>query len=157
VDVNDPGQLRHLTAGAQTAYTDSTAEPGVTYRYAVVAYDKGDNESPPGGQVSTAVEAAGGDRLPVTPALSQNYPNPFNALTTIEFELSEDGLTASLQIFNTLGQEVVTLLDDHLPAGHYRLTWDGTDRAGRRVASGIYFCRLRAGDRSRTRRLVLIR
>jgi uncharacterized lipoprotein YddW (UPF0748 family) len=157
VDVNDPGQLIHLTASAQTEYTDTTAEPGVTYRYAAVAYDKGDNESPPSVEAITAVQVAGNDRLPSTPTLRQNYPNPFNAFTTIEFELSDGAGPISLSIYNILGQKVVALLDGSLAPGHYRITWDGTDRTGSRVASGIYFCHLRAGDWSRTRRMVLIR
>jgi len=157
VDPDDPGQLLHLTTGAQTGYTDASAQPGVTYRYAVTAYDKGDNESAPSGEVMTAVELAGGDRLPATPMLQQNYPNPFNALTTIEFELSESVDPVFLQIFNILGQRVVTLLEEPLGAGRYQITWDGTDRAGNRAASGIYFCRLQAGRWNQTRRLVLIR
>ena len=157
VEVDDPGQLLHLTAGAQTEYDDSTALPGTTYRYAVVSYDKGDNESAPSGQVTTTVEAAGGDRLPVTPALRQNYPNPFNAMTIIEFELSDGAASVSLEIYNIIGQRVITLLDEPLAPGHYRITWDGTDRTGRRAASGIYLCRLRAGDWSQTNRMVLIR
>jgi uncharacterized lipoprotein YddW (UPF0748 family) len=157
VDVDDPGQLLSLTAGTQTECIDSTAQPEVTYRYAVVAYDKGDNESAPSDEVITAVEASGSDRLPSTPVLRQNYPNPFNALTTIEFELSESAPSVSLDIFNVLGQRVVILLDEALGPGRYRLTWDGTDRTGNRVASGIYFCRLQAGDWSQTKRIVLIR
>ena len=157
VEVNDAGQLLYLTAGDQTEHIDSTAVQGTTYRYAVVAYDKGDNESPSSGEVITAVETAGSDRLPATPALQQNYPNPFNALTNIEFELSEDAAPVSLAIYNIIGQRVITLLDEPLASGRYRITWDGTDRTGLQVASGIYFCRLRAGQWSQTRRMVLIR
>ncbi len=157
VDVNDPGQLLYLTTGAQTEYLDATAVAGMTYRYAVAAYDKGDNESPPSGEVMTLVEVAGSDRLPLSPALRQNYPNPFNALTTIEFEISENAASVSLAIYNILGQRVVTLLDEPLGAGRYQITWDGTDRTGSRAASGIYFCRLQTGRWNQTRRMVLIR
>jgi uncharacterized lipoprotein YddW (UPF0748 family) len=157
VDVNDPVQLLHLTPGAGTEYTDDDAQPGLGYRYAVVAYDKGDNESAPSGEVTTAVEAVFSDRLPATPGLRQNYPNPFNAHTTIEFDLSEDAVPVFLAIYNVLGQRVVTLLDETLAPGRYRVTWDGTDRAGNRAASGIYFCRLLAGDWNQTNRMVLIR
>ena len=157
VDVDDPGQLLHLTPGTGTEYTDASAQQGMSYRYAVTAYDKGDNESAPGGEVTTAVEIAGDVRLPAGPALHQNYPNPFNANTTIEFDISEDAVPVFLRIYNTLGQRVVTLLDETLASGRYRITWDGTDRSGTRVASGIYLCRLQAGDWSRTHRMVLLR
>ena len=87
--------------------------------------------------------------------LGQNYPNPFNPSTLIPFEISEAG-QVRLDVFNLLGQRVVTLLDEERPAGLHRAEWDGTDAAGRGVGAGVYIYRLSTGHWQQTRRLVLI-
>lgn len=89
-------------------------------------------------------------------ALLQNYPNPFNPETTIEFSLASS-VETRLDIFNVLGQRVATLAKGPMTAGHYRLRWDGRNGAGIRVASGMYFYRLEAGNFVKTRRMLLIR
>ena len=93
--------------------------------------------------------------LPRSNGLGQNYPNPFNPSTLIPFEISEPG-RVRLDVFNLLGQRVVTLLDEHRPAGLHRSQWDGTDAAGRGVGAGVYIYRLSAGKWQQTRRLLLI-
>ena len=99
--------------------------------------------------------------LPLRFALGQNYPNPFNHVTLIDFSLPqkavEGGGAVELEIYNLLGQKVVTLVRDKLSAGTYRVRWDGRDRQGVPLASGIYLYRLRAGMQAQTRRLVLLR
>jgi hypothetical protein len=94
--------------------------------------------------------------LPKTHTLLQNYPNPFNASTEICYQLPVND-HVSLKIFNTLGQEVRTLVDANQSAGGYGASWDGRDAGGKDVASGLYFCRLKAGDRSKTIKMVLVR
>ena len=81
------------------------------------------------------------ESLPGTYALGQNYPNPFNPSTTITFDLPVNG-NATLTVFNTLGQEVRTLVTGPLAAGRSRVVWNATDQSGRTVASGVYFYRL---------------
>jgi len=83
--------------------------------------------------------------------LFQNYPNPFNPTTTIEFVLPHSGFV-TLKIYNILGEEVATLVSGQLPSGFYQYVWDA-----RRMATGIYMCRLQAGDYVETRKLVLMR
>jgi len=94
--------------------------------------------------------------LPERLTLAQNYPNPFNPTTTISFGLNRR-TSVRLDIFNILGEKVTTLADDDLAAGQYRLQWDGCDRAGRNVPSGIYLYRLKAGDESLTRKMMLLK
>jgi hypothetical protein len=94
--------------------------------------------------------------LPEDFALFQNYPNPFNANTEIRYQIAEDG-HMTLKVFNTLGQEVKILLDSEQKAGDYVVIWDGRDERGREVASGLYFCRLQAGNISKTIKMVLVR
>jgi hypothetical protein len=157
VDVNDPEQLIHLTPGPDSQFADDSIHPGMTYRYAVVAYDDGDNESPPSEAVMTSIQTAEDGQVPGYYVLRQNYPNPFNASTTIAFELPEEAVGASLAIYNVLGQKVATLLEEPLGPGRYQITWDGTAEAGHNVASGIYFYSLQAGNWRETKRMILIR
>ncbi len=73
--------------------------------------------------------------------LHQNYPNPFNPATEIKFSIVEAG-KVELEIFNTLGQRVKTLVDEHKAAGSYSIFWQGSDDLRRNVSSGIYFYQL---------------
>jgi hypothetical protein len=88
--------------------------------------------------------------------LYQNYPNPFNPSTTISFSVLEAG-PVSLEIINILGQRVRTLYEGDLTVGLHRFDWDGTDRDGRRVASGVYFCRLHGDSSSQSRKMLLMK
>jgi hypothetical protein len=88
--------------------------------------------------------------------LGQNYPNPFNPGTTIEYRLA-GRQDVSLKVFNMLGQEVATLVNEPQNAGVYRVQWDGTDRLGQKAASGIYLFRFQAGDFVQTRKMLLMK
>ncbi|RKZ16324.1 hypothetical protein DRQ50_06295 [bacterium] len=83
-------------------------------------------------------------------------PNPFNPSTRLEFELPRD-LTVNLGIYDVSGRLVRSLARGLREQGRHRIEWDGTDRSGRPVASGVYFARLVAGSYRQTRSLVLIR
>jgi photosystem II stability/assembly factor-like uncharacterized protein len=94
--------------------------------------------------------------LPKEYQLAQNHPNPFNPETEIVFGLPKASLV-TLKIYNILGQEVTTLVEKNMPAGEYRIVWNGTDRSGRAVSSGVYFYRMQAGDFVQTKRMLLIK
>ncbi len=85
-----------------------------------------------------------------------NYPNPFNPSTEIVYSLPSEA-TVTLTVYNVLGREVITLLEDYMPAGEHRITWDGTNDSGVRVASGIYLYRLQAGAIATTKKMILLR
>jgi len=92
--------------------------------------------------------------------LYQNYPNPFNPSTTIEFDVPETAgkiPRVAVQIFNILGQKVTTLERGIYDAGRYSVRWDGMNENGARVASGVYFYRLLAGDYTSTKKMVLMK
>ncbi len=95
-------------------------------------------------------------RLPAKIQLSQNYPNPFNPTTTIEFDLPENAYI-QLEIFNLMGQKVITLADGMRSAGTYRISWDGRDMYNKNVTSGIYFYRLIIGNVTKVRKMILAR
>jgi hypothetical protein len=94
--------------------------------------------------------------LPSRFILSQNYPNPFNPSTTIEFNLSRAS-DVRLEIFNIMGQKVMTLIDDKMSAGEQSIRWNGKDAAGYEVATGIYFYRINAGDYVETKKMLLLK
>ena len=83
--------------------------------------------------------------------LKQNYPNPFNPVTHLEFGISNLGFV-SLKIYNVLGNEVKTLVNENKPAGSYKIEFDGSDLPG-----GVYFYKLEAGDFSETKRMILLK
>ena len=89
-------------------------------------------------------------------ALAQNAPNPFSAGTRIAFSLPTPA-DAELAVYNVVGRRVATLIDGTIPAGPHHVEWNGTDDAGRRMASGIYFYRLTAGDREESRKMILLK
>ena len=89
-------------------------------------------------------------------ALSQNYPNPFNPSTTISFSLRAKG-TVSLSVYDVAGRLVHVLIDGVAEAGPHKVNWDGRDKDGLTVASGVYFYRLQAGEFTETRKMVLLR
>ena len=82
------------------------------------------------------------------------YPNPFNPTTTISFSIKEKA-PVELIIYNILGQKVRTLVNQPLEPGEHSIVWNGTDNKGRSVASGIYFYRMKAGNYSETKKMVL--
>ena len=93
---------------------------------------------------------------PSSEELQQNYPNPFNPQTQIEFSLAEAS-KVSLVIYNLLGQKVVTLVDEMLPEGKHKIHWNGMDESGDRMASGIYFYRLQAGEYNEVQKMVMLK
>jgi hypothetical protein len=105
--------------------------------------------------ISAGVVDAGGE-VPRVYSLAQNCPNPFNPLTTIRFEIKSKG-RVSLKIYNVAGQLVKTLVDEVLDAGPHSKEWKGLNDAGSKVASGVYFYRLEAGEYESVRKMVLLR
>jgi len=99
--------------------------------------------------------------LPVGFSLEQNYPNPFNPTTTIKYTVQNNGGSFSdritLKVFNILGREVRTLVDEIQPPGNYSVQWDGADCDDNRVASGIYFYRLTCDNKSISKKMILLK
>jgi len=107
-------------------------------------------------QTPTAIDETEDDLIPDAFELSQNYPNPFNPATRICFDLARRA-KVHLDIYNILGQRVAVLVDETMPAGRHTVQWGGRDKSGRRAASGIYFYRLKAGEFTETRKMLLLK
>ena len=107
------------------------------------------------GSFAVAVSRARGRALPDGFALGQNYPNPFNPSTIIPYHLSASS-HVRLEVFNLLGQRLVTLVDAEQAAGAHTALWDATNAAGQAVSAGVYIYRLTVGAKHQTGRMVLI-
>jgi subtilisin family serine protease len=122
------------------------------------------------------------NQLPEDFCLDQNYPNPFNPSTTIEFELRVESkelgiphpakridkffirrieelsaIFTSLKIYNIRGELVKTLFEGNLPTGRHKVIWDGKDEKGVGVSSGVYLYRLKTGQGTITRKMILLK
>lgn len=91
------------------------------------------------------------EEIPVEYSLAQNYPNPFNPTTTIEYSIPKSVLV-SIKIYDLLGREVRTLVNEEKSAGRYEVSFDGSE-----LSSGIYVYSLKAGDFNKTRKLLLLK
>jgi hypothetical protein len=89
-------------------------------------------------------------------SLYQNYPNPFNPTTTFRFALPQAG-NVSLEIYNSAGQLVRTLVSGSLEAGIHNIQWNATNDAGVRIASGIYLYKLQAGSHVQVKMMILLK
>jgi len=121
------------------------------YRLRQVDLDGSQSYSP---VVSVNVESplnTDGEAVPAVFALHQNFPNPFNPSSSIRFTVHAS-LFTTLKVFNTLGQEVATLVDEQKQAGTYAVQWNAAN-----VPSGVYFYRLQSGTSFETKKLILLR
>ena len=134
-------------SGEEFYYEDHDVEPGRTYRYQIGVVD---NDGEFLSQVATVKTQSYGV------VLLPNSPNPFNPATTIHFTL-EKAIHVTLSIYDAKGRRVTMLVDDVRSAGPHQVRWDGTDAAGSSVSSGVYFYRMRAGNTSLSRRMVLLK
>lgn len=96
------------------------------------------------------------DLLPTEFAIRQNAPNPFNPTTEIRYELPQ-AAQVQLNVYNILGQKVITLVDAFKEAGYNSVTWNGMDQGGSVVASGMYFYRIEAGEFSKTLKMMMLK
>ncbi len=93
--------------------------------------------------------------MPFTMELLQNYPNPFNPQTHILFQIPKTTRVV-LEIYDILGQETCTLINEEMPAGYHEVSWDGRDSNGRKIASGVYIYMLKAGDFMDSKKMLFI-
>ena len=104
--------------------------------------------------IGERADVATGDALVM--ALAPASPNPFNPTTQILYQIAEPG-DVRLTIYNLLGQQVRTLVQSYQPAGRHRAIWHGKDDLGRAVSSGVYIYRIRSGDLTATRKMILLK
>jgi hypothetical protein len=146
-----PGNIVETTV--ETSWLDSV-DDAWQYSYKVSTVDLNGNESEP---IKPAVITGSEiDDTPLAIALYQNTPNPFNPITTITFDIPR-AMDVTLEVFSVDGKLVSTLADSPMNPGRKQIDWNGTDRFGRKVASGIYFYRLKTEELVLSRKMVLLR
>ena len=125
-------------------YTDNNLEPGeYSYRLLQVDFDGARNESE---VVNVEINTQ-----PEDYALMQNYPNPFNPTSTIEYSIPADG-NVKIEIFSVNGEEIKTIVNEYKSAGRYKINFDA---AG--LTSGTYFYKIRSGEFTSVKKMVLLR
>ncbi|MBA7565496.1 hypothetical protein ES708_07180 [subsurface metagenome] len=133
---------------AHQAIADSLkahGQPTIAGSWTILAYDRedttwADNESYLTIDAST-LDIFRWALLPEDFALHQNHPNPFNPSTTLRFDLPEAS-DVTLLVYDLLGREVIRLVEGRLEPGYQQIIWNGRDRLGRDVPSGIYIVRM---------------
>jgi hypothetical protein len=128
-----------LDKNENVVVTGSGSGTGLYY-FVTVKYIQGPN----------AVEQTD-ETIPKDFALYQNYPNPFNPSTTIHFELPKE-THVTLKVYNMLGQEMMTLVNENKDVGRYEVKFNAST-----LSSGVYYYRLVAGQFMETKKLILIR
>ena len=109
-----------------------------------------------GVNASAAVLSINGELLPEVFALHQNYPNPFNPITTLRYDLPENGMV-NITIYDMLGREVKTLINQTQDAGYRSVIWDATNDYGKPVSAGIYLYQIQAREYISTKKMVLLK
>ena len=137
-----------LLSAEETTFVDATVRPSMAYTYLLAAVMQNGDEV-----LSMPIVVA---TAPLSFNLEPNAPNPFNPSTRIAFTLTESE-RAVVRVYDVLGAHVATVLDSRLGVGRHHVTWDGVDQAGTPVASGTYFYTLAAGNRSASRKMVLVK
>jgi flagellar hook assembly protein FlgD len=94
--------------------------------------------------------------IPTEFALHQNYPNPFNPVTTLNYGLPEQSMVV-MTVYDLMGREVTTLVNQVQKAGYHTIRWNGTDQSGQVVSAGLYIYRITAGDYSVARKMILLK
>ena len=92
-------------------------------------------------EITTLTDVENIKEIPNSFSLSQNYPNPFSKNTSIDFTIEKEGY-AKLEIFNTIGQKVITLFDNHASPNKFIVNWNGRNFNGKKIANGFYIYRL---------------
>ena len=98
----------------------------------------------------------GDGQLPTKFNLHQNYPNPFNPVTSINYQLAGDA-HVTLIIYDIMGQNIRTVVNEDQSSGFRSVVWDGKDNYNNPVSSGVYFYRIHADNYIQTRKMILMR
>ena len=104
-----------------------------------------------GGDITSLEIDDSNSKLPDQISISQNYPNPFNPTTTIQYDLPSP-TDVTIEIFDIIGRRIEILINTRQEAGHHQITWNADD-----VPSGVYFYRIKAGEYSETKKMLLLK
>jgi len=96
-------------------------------------------------------------QVPDVYALHQNYPNPFNPTTTLKYDLPENAVV-TLTIYDVMGREIISLVkNSYREAGYHRVIWNGLDKYGKQLGSGMYFYMIRTSSFTKTKKMIMLK
>jgi hypothetical protein len=173
-----PEGVYYVVAVAETLYFDSTSMEEDMWEVAAGIYGTWDTTKPepvfdpvivgPGEAVNNiditiypsepdiSVETPGESELPAVFALSEPAPNPFNPTVAIKYAVPRSAMV-SITIYDISGRQVKVLRNEQHTAGFYQAVWHGMSSSGQRIASGIYLCRMQAGNFIKQRKMIMIK
>lgn len=162
LELSSAVQVSLLITGTNTSephsynyYDEGLTEPG-TYYYWLQCLDLDGtvNFFGPASVAFSLSEEAVNPGVPTVNLFDNAYPNPFNPSTTLRYQIKDPG-NVRIDIYNTKGQLVRSFREYRDAAGYYQIIWDGKDRSGKTLPSGVYLCRMNSADFSSTRKVVL--
>ena len=139
-----------------TSYIDQEYTVNEVNYYRLAAVDHAGNISDYSEVVEAAVLSIDEEMIPDVYALHQNYPNPFNPVTTLRYDLPEDA-TVSIIIYDVMGRKVRSLINTTQSAGYRSIRWNATNDHGAPVSAGMYIYMIRAGNFTKTKKMVLLK
>jgi hypothetical protein len=141
-----------------TNYTDTDITLGNTYHYYITAiYTNPEGESDSSNVITlNYTNITDTIEIPQKTKLHNNYPNPFNPSTAISFDLSSENLV-NIEIYNSKGQKIKSLINKTYAPGKYTLIWAGKDDYNKQVTSGIYFYKIKSGSYTHTKKMILMK
>jgi len=138
-------------------YTDDDLEFNTLYFYRVSYFSTEWSEySETIAVVLENLDISHGNNLPISYKIHQNHPNPFNPVTTIRYDLPEDGLV-NITIYDMMGRQISTLVSGQQTAGYNIVQWNATNSFGEAVSAGLYLYTIHAGEFTQTRKMVLLK
>ena len=140
-----------ISSGASTSSNSSYTFTGTVGQPAI-----GESSNAYYTLISDVEKKEEGNKPPTDYKLFNNYPNPFNPETTIKFRIQKLSFV-TIKIYNILGEEVKTLVSDNIQSGTYSTKWDGKNKYGQQVSSGVYLYHLQAGDFSAVKKMLFIK
>jgi hypothetical protein len=129
-------------------YFDNNLTGGTKFQYRLKQIDNNGNF-----EYSNTIEVS---TLPAKFELSQNYPNPFNPSTSIKYYIPKNSYV-TLVVYDMLGREVISLVNEQESPGYHEVSWNGLDNKGESVSSGIYVYKLTAGSFTQTKKMNLLK
>lgn len=145
VDINNPANIIAIVPSGSSinTYTDKIPDTTKFYTYVVTSLDRLKNESQPSNLVVTSVVSA--EQILTSYDLSPGYPNPFNSVINFSYFVPRKAFVA-IRIFDLLGREIKKVVSDVHRSGIYNFSWDGRDKFGLEMASGVYIFKMSAWE-----------
>jgi hypothetical protein len=138
-------------------YIDDNLEYNIEYFYRVAAnIGFWTDYSNVASVIIENVSIIGNNDIPIVYKVHQNHPNPFNPVTTLQYDLPEDGFV-NITVYDMMGRQINTLVSGQQNAGYKSIQWNATNNTGQPVSAGVYLYSIEAGEFRQVRKMVLLK